>query len=341
VVVDYLFFGARILLLPFAELVPSGLRSWWLMTCSFVRAMGFALYWVNARPFLMNATTESERRHVYSVQGALFPTTGFLGSLVAGLLPGFFSRLLGVSLDHPAPYRYPLWIVALLLLPAVGALWSIREFGTDRPAGQRHARGRVPVALIGVLSVALFLQVTVQNAAMGFMNVYLDDGLRVPTPTIGAVSALAQLLSAGAALLTPVLVKRWGTVRVFAWASLAAVLCILPLALVPHWIAVGLGYLGITALYGLAYPAINVYQMELVSSGWRTAMSGATAMASGLNYSAVSFVGGQVIAGLGYRPLFLGSAVLTLVGSVLFGTYFSERERAQARDAAQHVANAD
>ena len=322
-------------LLPFAEFVPGELRSWWLMVCAFVRAIGFALYWVNARPFLMSATTENERRHVYAVQGALFPITGFLGSLVAGLLPGFFARLLDVPLDHPAPYRYPLWIVSVLLVPAVVALWSIREFGTAQNGEQRRARGGLPVALIGVMSVALFLQVTVQSAAMGFVNVYLDDGLKVPTPAIGTVLAVAQLLSAGAALLTPVLAKRWGNVRVFTWASLTVALFILPLALVPHWGAVSLGYLGTTALYGIAFPAINVYQMELVSSDWRTAMSGATSMANGLSWSAVSLVGGQLIAGWGYRPLFLGSAVLTALGAALFGMYFGRQKTAeQTEDAA-------
>jgi hypothetical protein len=269
------------------------------------------------------------------VQGAVFPLTGFAGSLVAGLLPGLFARLLGVPLDHPAPYRYPLWIVAALLSPAVIALWSIREFSGGQAVGPRRGRGAAPVALIGVLGAALFMQGAVQSASMGFLNVYLDDGFRVPTAAIGTVSAVAQLLSSGAALLTPVLAKRWGNVRVFSWASMAAVLCVLPLAVVPHWVAVSLGYLGITALYGIAYPAINVYQMELVLSDWRTAMSGVTAMASGLNYSAVSLIGGQVIASVGYPPLFLGSAAVTLVGSVLFAAYFGRRDQARGRGAVE------
>jgi MFS family permease len=311
------------LLLPLAEFVPLALRSGWLMVCSFVRSTGFALFWVNARPFLMSATTANERTHVYAVQGAMFPLTGFVGSLVAGLMPGFFARLLGVSTDHPAPYRYPLWLVAILLVPAVVALRSIREFSTGQRPARKGGRGRVPLVLIGVLSVALFFQVTVQGSIMGFFNVYMDDGLGVATPTIGTLSAVAQLLSAGAALVTPALSKRLGTRRVFVWSSLGAALCVLPLALVPHWSAVGLGYLGISALYGMAFPAINVYQMELVSSDWRTAMSGATAMANGLNWSASSFVGGQVIEQWGYLPLFLASAGLTLVGALLFGAYFA------------------
>jgi predicted MFS family arabinose efflux permease len=62
--------------------------------------------------------------------------------------------------------------------------------------------------------------------------------------------------------------------------------------------------------------------MELVAPDWRTAMSGATAMANGLNWSAAAFVGGQVIERWGYSPLFMASAGLTVVGALLFGAYF-------------------
>jgi predicted MFS family arabinose efflux permease len=242
-------------------------------------------------------------------------------------MPGLFARLLHVSTDHPAPYRYPLWAASVLLVPAVMALRSIGEFSTGQQIEQKAGRGSggAPLVLIGTLSVALFLQVTAQSATMGFFNVYMDDGLKVPTFTIGALSAVAQLLSAGGALVTPALSKRWGTRRAFVWSSLGAALCTLPLAFVPHWGAVGLGYLGITALYGITFPAINVYQMELVSPEWRTAMSGSTAMANGLNWSLAAYAGGQVIAQWGYQPLFLVSAGLTVAGALLFGAYFEGR----------------
>jgi len=184
--------------------------------------------------------------------------------------------------------------------------------------------------------VALFLQVTAQSAATGFFNVYLDSGYRVPTSAIGTVSAVAQLLSAGAALLTPALARRWGNARVFAYGTVAAALCLLPLALVPHWSAASLGYLGLMAVYASAFPAINVYQMEVISPDWRTAMSGATAMSNGLNWSAVSLIGGQAIERWGYRPLFLVSALLTAAGAVLFWGYFGRLERAHPDSLPDH-----
>ena len=308
--------------LPVAEFLPPGLMSGWLLATSVVRAAGFAMYWVNARPFLMSATGARERAHVYAVQSAVFPLTGFLGSLLAGLMPGGFATILKVSLDHPAPYRYPLWMVAVLLLPGLAALVSMQEFSTEASHRPVAIKGAVPLGLIVLLSLCVFLQATGQGATSAFFNVYLDDHLHVSTATIGAISASAQLLTALFALGTPLLVRRWGNSRVFFWASVGIAFGLLPLALVPHWGAAALGYLSVMALGGIALPAINVYQMELVSLTWRTAMSGSTAMASGLNWSAASFVGGRMIETWGYRPFYLLGVGLTLAGALLFRSYF-------------------
>jgi MFS family permease len=320
-------------LLPVAEFAPPTIQSAWLGAAVVVRGLGFALYWVNARPFLMGATESVERDHVYAVQSALFPLTGFVGSLVAGLLPGAFSRLLHVSLDQPAPYRFPLWAVAGLLVPGVLALYSMSEFDaglqntTVERSGTAERRNRIPFWPILVLAACIFMQAASQGATMAFFNVYLDDRLGVATSTIGAMSGISQLLSSMAALSTPLLARRWGNRRIFAWGSLGVGLAMLPLALVPHWTAAGMSLLGVVAFNGMAFPAINVYQMQLVSVGWRTTMSGSTAMASGLSWSATSFFGGLAIERWGYKPFFLVSGAVTVCSAVLFGLYF----RAQGR----------
>jgi predicted MFS family arabinose efflux permease len=251
------------------------------------------------------------------------------------MLPSAFSHLLRVSLDHPAPYRFPLWLVAGLLVPGVLALRSMNEFDT----GQRVAtvrqhetadrQARVPLWPIAVLAACIFMQAASQGATTAFFNVYLDDRLGVATSTIGAISAVSQFLSSLAALSTPLLAKRWGNWRIFAWGSLGVGLAMLPLALVPHWTAAGMSFLGVVALNGMAFPAINVYQMHLVSAVWRTTMSGSTAMASGLSWSASSFFGGLAIERWGYRPFFLLSGAVTVVGAILFGLYFGVRGRSK------------
>ncbi|MBN1934598.1 MAG: MFS transporter [Anaerolineae bacterium] len=304
--------------LPIGEFVPAGLRAVWLSGAYLLRAVGFAMYWVNARPFLISATDIEARSHVYSVQSAIMPLTGFAGSLIAGLLPGAFAALLSVSLEHPAPYRYPLWSVALMLLPGLIALKSMGEFSAGQKRHQERPRGKAPLGPILLLSLCILLQSTGLNASVAFFNVYLDDGLSVSTKMIGAISAVTQLISALASLSLPVLAQRWSKARVFLWSSIGVAASMLPLALVPHWGTAALSYLGLTVLNSIAFPTINLYQMERVGAQWRMTMSGMTSMANGLNYSVTSFLGGYIVASWGYRPFFLSGAALTLVGALLF-----------------------
>jgi predicted MFS family arabinose efflux permease len=220
-----------------------------------------------------------------------------------------------------------LWIAAAMLGPAVLAVLSIREPEAVRQEERVEQRGAPPVGLFAALALAIFLLAVGAGAARSFYNVYLDDALRVPTATIGTLSAAGQLVAAMAALSVPALSARWGHARVYAAASLGVALWLLPLALIPHWGAAALGYLGVTSLNAITLPVINVYQMELVEPRWRTAMSGMTSMANGLSWSATTFVGGYVIAAVGYRTLFMAGVALTLAGALFFGARFGWRRQ--------------
>jgi predicted MFS family arabinose efflux permease len=95
-------------------------------------------------------------------------------------------------------------------------------------------------------------------------------------------------------------------------------LALLPLALIPHWAAAGLGYVGMIALASLVRPALSVYFLELTPPSWRPALSGATTMALGLSWAGISAGGGYMIVALGYPAFFLASAGLTVLGVVVF-----------------------
>jgi MFS family permease len=72
-----------------AEFAPVGLRQGWLLGSYLLGGLGLALYFVNASPWVMAMTAPGERSHVFSVQAALWPLAGFVGSLIGGLLPTF------------------------------------------------------------------------------------------------------------------------------------------------------------------------------------------------------------------------------------------------------------
>ncbi len=96
-------------LLPLVEFMPATWQTGWLLATYVLACLGLALYFVNGAPFLMNATGPKERNHAFSVQAALTPLAGFVGSLAAGALPRVFVTMLDVSPEAPAAYRYPLF----------------------------------------------------------------------------------------------------------------------------------------------------------------------------------------------------------------------------------------
>ncbi len=269
----------------------------------------------------MGSTTSVERSHAFSIQAAVWPLAGFAGSLVGGLLPGLFAIVLDVSLDNPAPYRYPLFMAGIALIPAAFVMSATKKIIPTQTEEIVVERNPAPYGLIAFMSFVILLQVAGEGAARTFFNVYLDAVFHVPTAPIGVLSALGQILAVPAALVAPLLMARWGKNASFVLASVGMALSLLPLALIPYWGAAGLGFIGMMALTSLARPVITVYQQEIVSPGWQPAMSGATTLAASLSFGMMAFGGGYLINALGYRSLFLIGGGLTAMGALLFWAY--------------------
>jgi hypothetical protein len=292
------------LLVPLAEFMAGAWRMGWLLATSILTYLGLALYLVNGLPFMMDASGPEERNYAFSVHMALAPLAGFAGSLVAGVLPGAFAALLGVPLMEAAPYRFPLWLAALLLVPGALALLATRS--VDGRQAQTYTAS-APVAAAGRASYGLFVAIALTMAlrfggrasVVTFFNVYMDEGLGVSTVLIGALSATGQLLAVPAALAAPFLMARWGNARTIFWGTMGMALCTLPLALVPRWTAAGLGFVSSTALFSLTTGPIRVFSQELVAPRWRA-----------------------TIVAFGYNTLFLVGAGLMAAGGLLFWSWF-------------------
>ena len=310
-------------MLPMSELVAEAWRAEWLVLARVPRALGFAMYLVNGIPFLIAATDRARRPHVFSVQASMQPLAAVAGCVAGGLLPGLFATGLGVGLDQPAPYRYPLVLATLLLIPAVMALLATRE--VDPPTGTAVAAAdtaRIPIGPVVCVAVVAFLVTVGIAVVQTFFNVYMDDGLQQSTALIGLVTAVAQLVSGVVALAAPFIAVRWGKVPAIAVGSLATAVFLLPLAFIPSWVAVGVGCIGVFAMGAMRISVFTVFQQEMVPIRWRSTISGATAMATGLSYAAVAAAGGYLIPVYGYSAVFALSAVVVAAGALLFLLYF-------------------
>src|SRR5690606_32499672 len=97
-------FAAGIALTLLVEGLPPALWPAWIIGSQVVVTTGVAFMTVNIAPYLMAVTGEAERRHAFAIFQAAIPATAFLGSVIAGLLPGFFAAQMGLSLEMPGPY---------------------------------------------------------------------------------------------------------------------------------------------------------------------------------------------------------------------------------------------
>jgi predicted MFS family arabinose efflux permease len=289
--------------------------------------LGLGFYLVNGLPFMMGTTEPEERPYVFSVHIALAPLAGFAGSLVGGFMPAAFSRVLGVSVENPMLYAYPMWLAAVLLIPGILVLLGARAgYGRSEPAPAAGApegrRGMAPYGLLIAVALITALRFGGRATTTTFFNVYLDEQLGVSTALIGMLVAAGQLLAIPAALTTPWLVARRGNVGTIVWGSVGVALCTLPLALIPHWTAAGFGYISSWAIFTMTIGPMRVFSQELVAPRWRASMASIFMMGAGLAFSSVSLVGGFVITAVGYQTLFLIGVGLLAMATVLFWVIF-------------------
>jgi len=319
--------AAGFCLLPLSESMVLDLRTGWLLGTNILTYLGFALYLVNGLPFMMDTTGKEERIYAFSFHSALLPLTAFAGSLLAGVLPGILSSLSGVPLTEAAPYRFTLWLAALLLVPAVPVLLFARSTGrleVQSPAVEpdKASPKRAPIGLILIVALLMALRFGGRGPVVTFFNVYLDSEMGISTALIGVISATALLMSVPAALLAPLIVARRGTTRTIVWGMIGMALFTLPLALIPRWPVAGLAYIASSAMFSVTVGPLRVFSQELVAPRWQATIASAFMMGAGLAFAMVSLAGGYVIVEAGYRTLFLIATGLITAAVLFFWFYF-------------------
>ncbi len=327
------------LLLPQAELLPPGPREVWLVVVYALMLSGFSLFFVNGMPYLLNVVDTALKHRAFALKTAGWSLAGFAGSLLGGLLPGIIAGPLGTTLSDPAPYRLTLTMAGgVMALSALCLLWirplprasaPLAEDRPAKPAGSRLSLASPVFFVIGIMTFIRLFQVAGTATAMVYFNVYMDQQLAVSTALIGAVAAVGRLTGVPTALLTPSLIERWGIVKVVLWGSLLTALCLLPMALVEHWLAAAIGFIGTLALTSIRYASFVVYILDLVPKSFQSIMAGSGEMAAGLSFAMMALGGGLLLTAFTFRDLFLLGALTALFGTALFWLYIlvSKRKR--------------
>jgi len=307
-------------MLLMVEAFPRSVWAIWLFGCWMLLWVGAALNTVNSIPYLMNVSAAAERNHAFSAQGAVIGLMAFVGSLVAGLLPGLVIAWRGGSLDEPAPYRYALWLAPLVY--ALGVLvWAGAPHVKLAGEAETLSPSTKPLRLFVFFGLVVFLLTASEGAVRAFFNVYLDQALHVPTAQIGTILGVGQLLPVFIVLITPQLLGRWGTSLTLFVTTAGAGLAMLPLATLAHWVPASLGFLGVMSMLAVNGPARNIFSQEIVLPRWRTTTSAIGTIGLALGWASMAAVGGYLIVHVGFGGLFFVGAVLAFASAILWATF--------------------
>lgn len=317
--------------LPLAEFVPVALRNFWPNFSQVLTTMGWSMLNVNLIPTLMANTTEWNRNSAYALNSAFRETGTLAGTLVGGLLPGLFANVIGQTLGDPAPYRYALWVGAGLGLVAVTPLTFVKRVKSTAAKARIKPSGAAPIIPILTMGIYVYVRHAGWATCKGFCNAYMDTDLHLTASSIGLIGSVAQIGAIIATLITPRLLSLYSNGRVLFVTTIGVSLSLLPMALIPNWVAAGLGRIIYQIVSAIWIPTLQVFQMELVDSEWRALTYGATAMVMGFGFGSMSLAGGYIIAARGYGSFFFIGACFELLSAAILWWILKKRPHHSAK----------
>jgi MFS family permease len=281
--------------------------------------IGAALILVNAVPYLMAIASEQDRNLAFTFMSALMALMAFLGSLAAGILPGFLMSLFSGRMTEAGAYNAVMW----LAIPAyLGSVLLLLKSRPDPPVVKETigvSREAAPIGILIFLGILFVVQLGSENALQMFLNVYLADDLLVSDALIGTIFAVARLLPFFLSPILPFALRRWGSGLTMSAGYLLISVCAILIALIPSpWVAAA-GFILFNLAASFNGTARNLFGQESVQPRWRTSVTAVFTIAIAIGGSIVGFGAGRLIELAGFRGIFLSSAILALLGVLLYG----------------------
>lgn len=305
------------LLIATVEYLPRSVWTPYLLASQFVTSAGFSTFLVNCTPAVMAATVNRNRTKTYGLYSAARNLGSLAGMLTGGALPAVLAAYLGLTLDLPAPFRWALILSTLSALLSIAALTRYQESQEVQVSNLARDWSTFPWLPVAMSLATVVLSQGAVAACYSFCNAYMDIQLQLSPQFIGALGALGQFC----AVLMPFTIswmrKRLGNAAIMGLVSLGAALMLVPLIAGNHWLGAGLARTGIMSMAAIWMPVAQMYQMELVSSAWRTTAYAGFSMSLSVNYGIVSLLGGRIVGAWGFSALFLISCLISLVGCLV------------------------
>jgi MFS family permease len=267
-------------------------------------------------PAVAKFTNEQNRASGFSIVFA----TGIGMGCLAGLAGGYLPRLLQTTGAGVSPIAG----IRTVLLCSCGAImlgaWPLFRISTDSKPIESTGGKRIfhPFLLRFLPPFILWNVVTASFSAFG--AVYLLKVLGLTLGQVGAVFSFSQLLQFIAVLSTPLLYRRFGTIKGISLAQITTAVFLLLLfstRLVPLSV---IYFLAFNAAQWLCGPGIYRYLMEHIPEEERSTASAVQNLSGALCQACTSALTGICIVQFGYPTVMIGNAAFALLAATLFLT---------------------
>ena len=295
-----------------------------LVLANSIRGISNSLTRVSVDPFMMEQSDQYERMHLFSIDAALRSFSRMAGSLLGGLLPTLFA--LAVS-GLVVQYQYTLYTAGGFTVLALFPLLYITE--TTLPASPHHES----TSLLSGKRAFVF-KYTLCSIIIGFgagiivpfFNVYFSQVLLASAAEIGLMFSAGELSMGIASLVLPFLVRKFGKVGSTVLTQAVSIPFLLLIMVSTRLFFAFVGFFMRMTLMNMAHPAQNNFYMGEIPEHERGKANSISHFGSTIFRAAGSDIGGYLIAAGTFSHAFQVTAVLYIVGTVLFYWFFRKKD---------------
>jgi MFS family permease len=291
---------------------------------SLVAGAGQSLLAIAAAPFLTEHSTARERTHLFSSFFAVELMASVAGSVIGGAIPALLARLpSNMMIDSLHAYRVTLVLGAGVAIAAALPIVALRA----RPeAHSAHPDDEAPFTAAGRMLWPIGLNAFLIGAGAGlvipFMNLYFATRFQCSSAQIGVFFSLAQISTAFAAMISPVLARRFGKLRTATAFELLSLPFLITLGAERRLdIAVAAFCLRATLMQASS-PLIQAFIMEALPPSLRARSTSLMNMVWNIGWAGSATVSGWIIQRFGFAMPFYITATLYGTAALFFYACF-------------------
>lgn len=263
-------------------------------------------------PLLARLVSSDQQVKVFSWQGALGTGSGFLGSLIGGVLPSVIGR------------EWVMYGVAISFLLATLCVWGLQ----NAPGSAERFAFKNPRSWLLLLLPQAIISLGA-GLTMPFLNLYLQGKFNLDYAAVGGLFAFSALATMATMLVQPWLVQRLGKVGAIVFVQAAS----LPFLVILAWVSwlplvtVALFVRG--ALMNAAGPVYTSLAMDYLDEEERSGFLLVEGTVWQLGWAGAAAVSGRVqqAMGIGGFDYLFGAMLVLYVASILcYPLFFRARK---------------